>query len=112
MSKATRSASAGDEADRRTVQDPGEACKIIDIVAADVADEVDWEVPAPFFGGRPYASGIVVQHHEIERLTPILGLTDRPHRHAEWRFRRRYEYDAIGLAQAQSGPSGVCGSAQ
>jgi hypothetical protein len=93
----------------RTVQEPGEACKIVDIVAADVADEVDWEVPAPFFGGRPYDTGIVVQQDEIERLTPILCLTDRPHRHAERRLRRRHEYDAIGLAQAQSGPSGVCG---
>jgi hypothetical protein len=67
MSKTARSASAEDEADRRTVQEPGEACKIVDIVAADVADEIDWEVPAPFFGGRPYDTGIVVQQDEIER---------------------------------------------
>src|ERR1700739_2405477 len=109
MSKTARSASAEDKADRRTVQEPGEACKIVDIIAADVADEVDREGLAPFFGAQPYATGIVVQHDEIERLTPILGLTDRPHRHAERRLRRRHEYDAIGLTQAQSGPSGVCG---
>ena len=100
MSKTARSASAEDEADRRTVQEPGKACKIVDIVAADVADEVDWEVFAPFFGGLPCATGTVVQHDEIERLTPILGLTDQPRRHAERRLRRRHEYDAIGLAQA------------
>ena len=90
MGKAARSASAEDEADRRTLQEPGEACKIVLIVAADVADEVDWEVPAPFFGGLPCVTGTVVQQDEIERLTPILGLTDRPHRNAERRLRRRH----------------------
>src|SRR5277367_2332860 len=101
MGKAACSASAEHKADRRTVQEPGEACEIVDIVAADVADEVDWEVLAPFFGGLTQdATGAVMQQDEVERLTPILGLTDRPRRHAERRLCRRHEYDAVGLAQA------------
>src|SRR6266849_4109323 len=106
MGKAARSTAAEHEADRGAVQESGETCEIVDIVAAGMADKVNWQVLAPLFNRLLYIAGAVMQQDEIERLAPILGLTGRPLRHTERRLCRRHEYDAIGLAQAQSGPSG------